>query len=311
MPAIAPLISVVVPVYNAQDFLVDCLSSVAAQEGPFELEVLVVDDGSTDASDAIARRHAGAHCLQQPNRGPGAARNAGIAAARGEFIAFLDADDLWPPGKLAAQLAVLIRQPQAALAFGDCRQFDAGGPWPRTQFEADGLGAAAWPDGEPVPSAYARLLRENFITTGSVLARRSVLAELGGFAEDLRLVEDLDLWLRIACRNPLAWCPQVCLLRRRHEANISRDVEAMSLAYLRVLDRHSAGAGGVTTSDVHALVSREHAHLAELAFARGQSGPARQHARNAFASHRSARTLWLMLRAWAMRTRSVAQEHRR
>ncbi len=303
----ATLISVVVPACNAQDFLAAALSSVAAQRGPFEIEVVVVDDGSTDATAGVARRHAGVACLQQPNRGPAAARNAGIAATRGEFVAFLDADDLWPPGKLAAQLAVLQRHPQAALVFGDCRQFGAGGPWPKTQFEADGLGANTWTTGDIVPDAYRRLLGENFITTGSVLVRRSVLAAVGGFAEDLRLVEDLELWLRIARAHAIAWCDTVCLLRRRHAANASRDAEAMALAYLEVLRRQIPSAGGAVEGDdgpgkprLLALQADEHLHLASLALSRGAAAAARQRAWRSIKCRFGWRAAWLLCRTTIM-----------
>lgn len=266
-----PAVSVVIPAHNAQAYLADCLASVRTQVGEFELETLVVDDGSTDDTAAIAARYPDVKCISQPNRGPSAARNAGVAMARGEFIAFLDADDLWPPGKLAAQLETLRQHDDAAMAFGDCRQFDSSGARPRTEFEASGLGTAAWGAGGLVPNAYERLLAENFITTGSVVLPRAVLAEVGGFAEDMRLAEDLELWLRIACRHPIAWCGQVCLLRRRHAANTSRDAEAMGQAYLDVLNRQGAAAPAAT---IRRLAASEYRRLAKAALAQGQMGQA-------------------------------------
>ena len=270
-----PLVSVVIPAYNAQAYLGACLNSVQAQAGGFELQTIVMDDGSKDATSVVARAHAGVDLLRHPaNRGPSQARNTGITAARGEFVAFLDADDLWPPGKLAAQLAVLQQQPSAALVFGDCRQFDETGPRALTQFESGRLGASAWGTGEIVPDAYMRLLDDNFITTGSVVARRMALTQAGGFAEDLRLVEDLDLWLRISRSHPIAWCSEVCLLRRRHDAHLSRDPEAMSLAYLEVLRRQPASEGGATRGllkQLAMLTAREQLHLADLALRRGRA----------------------------------------
>ena len=124
-PAASPCVSVIIPAYNAAAHLAPCLASVRVQRGDFTLDTLVIDDGSRDDTVAIARGQAGVRVITQANRGPSAARNAGIAATTGEFIAFLDADDLWPVGKLDAQLDVLTRHPDAALAFGDCRQFDA------------------------------------------------------------------------------------------------------------------------------------------------------------------------------------------
>ncbi|MDP1902576.1 MAG: glycosyltransferase [Rubrivivax sp.] len=291
-----PLVSVIIPAYNAQAHLAECLASVSGQVHPFDLEIIVVDDGSADATAEIARRTAGVQCITQPNRGPSAARNVGIGAARGEFIAFLDADDLWPPDKLQAQVRLLQQHPELALAFGDCRQFSAQGPRPRTEFQANRLGPLAWGPGPAVPSAYARLLEVNFITTGSVVVRREVLQEVGGFAEDLRLVEDLDLWLRIAHRHPIGWCGQECLLRRRHSDNISRDAEAIGLAYLEVLARHAAtwqpGEAAALGVDAGRLASREYLNLAELARLSGKPGTAWSYLWHSLAAHPGPRTLW-------------------
>jgi glycosyltransferase involved in cell wall biosynthesis len=273
-----PRVSAVIPAYNAQAHIGACLDSVLSQSGPFALEVIVVDDGSADDTLHIVRQRAGVQCIAQPNAGPSAARNTGIAAASGEFVAFLDADDLWPPGKLAAQLQILQAQPEAALVSGDCRQFDAGGWRERTEFGPERFGHAAWGAGRLVPRAYARLLENNFITTGSVVARRTALVEAQGFDPGLRLAEDLDLWLRIARRHPIAWCEQECLHRRRHDSNISRDAQAVGLAYLEVLARHAAswepGAAERLGVDAAQLAAGEYLHLADLAAAGGQAGTA-------------------------------------
>jgi glycosyltransferase involved in cell wall biosynthesis len=280
-----PQVSVVVPAHDAAAYLGECLDSVAAQRG-VALEVIVVDDGSRDATAALAQARAGVRCLRQPQRGPAAARNAGIAAARAPLVAFLDADDLWPPAALASALAVLQREPEAALVFGDCRQFDAGGPHPRTLFEDGGFGAAAWGKGTRVPQAHARLLEANFITTGAVVARRAVLQALGGFDEGLRLVEDLDLWLRVAHAHPLAWHPQLALLRRRHAANVSRDADAMSLAWLEVLERERRRHAPLAPALAAALARQragERLQLAQRALARGDAAQAAAQARRALA----------------------------
>jgi glycosyltransferase involved in cell wall biosynthesis len=270
----AARVSVVIPAYNTEAYLEECLESVRAQRGPFELEIVVVDDGSTDRSAEVASRHGGVRVLRQPNCGPAAARNRGIAATSGEFVAFLDADDLWPAAALAARLEVLQRHPEAGLVFGDCRQFEEQSPWPRTLFDMGSWGLSAWGDGGTVPDAYARLLEENFITTGSVVVRRRVLEEARGYAEDLRLVEDLDLWLRIARRHTIAWCARVCLLRRRHGANTSSDAEAMSLAYLEVLRRQRAAEGPDGERAISArlarLAAQEYMHLSAIALRRHQ-----------------------------------------
>lgn len=303
MTTSSPLVSVVIPAFNAQTYLADCLASVQAQRGEFGMEVFVVDDGSTDGTAGIAQRHPGVTLLRQPNRGPSAARNAGIEAAGGEFVAFLDADDLWPEGKLAAQLAVLQRHPEAGLVFGDCQQFNAERRWPQTEFEAAHLGGAAWGNDETVPDAYPRLLTNNFITTGSVVVRRSVLAGVGGFAEDLRLVEDLDLWLRIALRHRIAWSSHLCLLRRRHAANTSCDAEAMGLAYLNVLGRQPSSDDlprGMPNPELKLHAAREYMSLSELALGRGDMRTAWQRAWRGVATRGTLHGAWQLGRASMM-----------
>ena len=295
-----PLITIIIPAYNAEAHLAECLSSVKHEAAAFAHETIVVDDGSADATAAIARRHAGVRCITQVNAGPSAARNRGIAESRGEFVAFLDSDDLWPVGKLEAQIRILRAYPGIALMFGDCRQFDAKGPYPRTEFHANRLGEAAWGPGPAVPDAYERLLDVNFITTGSVVVRRAVLQDVGGFAEDLRLVEDLELWLRIARRYPIGWCDGLCLLRRRHDANISRDAEAMAMAYLEVLRRHSeAWSDGDMASmrlDEGKFASRKYLYMAELAASQGKPGTAARRAWASLASNPRPKTLWRIVK---------------
>jgi glycosyltransferase involved in cell wall biosynthesis len=133
-----PQVSVVIPVYNAIDHIEECLASVINQRTPFSLEVIVVDDGSTDGTLEKLRSTSGLTCLAQSNRGPATARNSGIRHARGEYIAFLDADDLWPESKLQKQVELLQRHPDAAMCFGDCRQFKDKHWWPHTLFEEGG-----------------------------------------------------------------------------------------------------------------------------------------------------------------------------
>jgi glycosyltransferase involved in cell wall biosynthesis len=295
--AAAPLVSVVIPAHDSARYLDECLGSVFAQQGEFELQVIVVDDASSDGTARVARAHDKVELIRfDENRGPSAARNAGIAAARGEFVAFLDSDDRWPEGKLAAQLAVLQVEPAAALVFGDCRQFDERGPRPRTEFEAAGLGTATWGSGRLVPQAYERLLEANFVTTGSVVVRRTALAAAGGFAEELRLVEDLDLWLRLARHAPIAWCAHECLERRRHDANISRDAEALGLAYLEVLRRHApggaAGNTGALETRIRRLAAHEWLHLADLARVRGDTASAWRRLRRGIAGHAAPSLQW-------------------
>lgn len=289
-----PSISVVIPAYNAWQHLTECLESVFRQEVASAFEIIVVDDGSTDGTRDCLSAFPSVVYLAQTNRGPAAARNAGIARSRGTFIAFLDADDLWPAGKLQKQIGMLQQHPDAAMCFGDCRQFEDKDPWPQTLFEENRQDVSLWGAGPYLPEAYARLLTANFITTGSVVVRRQVLEALGGFDASLRRVEDLELWLRLARRHPILWCKDVCLLRRRHADNASGDAEAMSLAYLEVLKRQQVcGAADLARQGIalSALIAREYREMAERALAGRHSGRAMRWAWHSFTSQPNLRAL--------------------
>ncbi len=295
----------VIPAYNAEAHIEECIESVAAQQVDFATELIVVDDGSTDNTWALLSKHAGSIRLRQGNRGPAAARNAGVRQARGDFVAFLDADDSWPAGKLQLQVDLMRQHPDAAMCFGDCRQFDDGGWWPQTLFEEGGYGDSTGGRGPYLPDAYSRLLDGSFLTTGSVVVRRAVLEAVGGFAEDLRLVEDLDLWLRIARLHPILWCKAVCLLRRRHAHNISREQEAMSLAYLDVLLRQQTLYGAELSRkriDLDLLIAREYRQLAERALADRRPKDAMRWSWRSFATRPALRALWSLSRSALQRS---------
>ena len=289
------LVSAIIPAYNAIDHIEACLASVFSQRTQFALQAIAINDGSTDGTLEKMRSVPRLTCLTQGNLGPGAARNAGIKQAQGEYIAFLDADDVWPQGKLQNQIELLQRHPDAAMCFGDCRQFEGEQQRPHTLFEEGGYGERAWGQGPYVPDAYAQLLQNNFITTGSVVVRRQVLEALGGFDEGLRLVEDLELWLRIARHHPIIWCKDVCLLRRRHSGNTSREAEAMSLAYLEVLKRQKAYCGAELAGrdiDLNSLAAREYREMAERALTGRRSRDAMRWAWQSFTTQPSLRALW-------------------
>jgi len=216
-------ITAVIPAYNSAAYITQALDSIAAQTRPVS-EIIVVDDGSTDDTADLVRNWAGPVPLSlvtQKNQGPSAARNRGIRAADGDWIAFLDADDQWTPTKIEEQCAALARHPTLALVASDMAETDSSGKitTPSVLDQHDLLGFFEELDGAPLPDALAALLRKNFIPTGTVLARRSVLLETGPFNPRIRYGEDLELWARIAARHPLTCLPRVHMLRRRHESN--------------------------------------------------------------------------------------------
>jgi GT2 family glycosyltransferase len=229
----APRASIIIPVYNLRDFVGDAIESALAQTLPREqFEVIVVDDGSTDGSDDVIRRflpHVRAQ--RQANRGLSAARNAGIHAARGAFLAFLDADDRFLPEKLAASLAVFAARPELGLVYSGVRYIDARGaalpPRGGTTQEGDLLPA---------------LLLGNLIHPNAVVVRREPVERAGGFDESLTSLEDWDLWLRLSAAG-LRWG---CLDRPLAEYRIRADAMHQNRARmaentLRVLDKLFAG----------------------------------------------------------------------
>ncbi|HEY9193780.1 MAG TPA: glycosyltransferase family A protein [Methyloversatilis sp.] len=261
-------LSVIIPAHNAARWIAEAIDSVHAQALTPAPDIIVVTDRCSDDTAALALA-AGARVIDAPAPGPAAARNVGVAASRTPFIAFLDADDLWPPDSCAARLALLDATPDAALVFGDCLQFDDDGArhmHAQTLFAQSSLDEGFFGDGTLVVRALDKLLDADFVTTGTVIMRRTAFDALGGFDTSLRMVEDLDLWLRAATHFPLLWHPQTALLRRRHGSNLSRDTRAMQLAYIDVLARLSAlPQARHLAKRIAALQRREHFSLARAA----------------------------------------------
>ncbi len=170
----APMVSVIIPVLDGERFLAEAIDSVTSQTYR-PLEVIVVDDGSNDESAAIGAK-CGARVLRRPHRGVSAARNAGIAAAHGELIALLDADDRWPANRLAVQVERLLQRPELGFVLGRARMFLEPGA-PRPEWFTDELAAGA-----------------STLALGTILATREAFDRIGAFDESLDISEDLD-WL--------------------------------------------------------------------------------------------------------------------
>ncbi len=312
-PGDPPLVSVVIPAFNAADHIDACLASVAAQVGHFRLEILVVDDGSTDATPLRLVSWAGQdpriRVLAQANAGPSAARNRGIAAAHGDLVALLDADDLWTEGKLPMQLETLDRHPEAALVFGDVRLFDGQGPSPTTFFQRERLDEAFFGTPDLVDEPYRKLLHINYIPTGSVVLRRPCLAASGLFDEGLRHVEDMDLWFRIAHDHPIAYTPYLCQLKREHAGNTSADVERMTLAFVEVLRRQGVRHGAEIRRlgfHIGARVGLEYCLLGDRCLRQGRPGEARRWYLRALPHWPSPRPVWYWLCSLARGNRGTA-----
>lgn len=234
----AARISVVIPAYNRARFLVKAIESIRAQSHACA-EIVVVDDGSTDDTLAVVQRlGSGIRYLRQDNAGPSHARNRGVREASGDLVAFLDTDDRWLPGKIEAQLRVLQARPDVALVVTDEAMESADGQiTAASNFARHGVDRR-FPEtlDSVVPDAPRQLLATNFISTSTVLARRDMLVEQGGFDTRLRYGEDLELWLRIAARHPIACLRQVHAVRVTHGGNTTADIEPMLRGYVELAE---------------------------------------------------------------------------
>ncbi|HEX4034419.1 MAG TPA: glycosyltransferase family A protein [Solirubrobacteraceae bacterium] len=212
----APLVSVIVPAYQAERFIEETLDSAANQDYP-AVEVIVVDDGSTDRTAVFAAGR-DVRVLQQPHRGPAAARNTGLAAAAGEFIAVLDADDLWPSDRLSLQVDFLERNRELGLVLGLTDVFLNPGEEPPAHW----FGLT---HGKPIAAV-----------AGTMLVRREVFATVGTYDESLWKCEDIEWLARVKDAGIAAGALDRVVLRYRiHAANTSRDTEANKAVLLRVL----------------------------------------------------------------------------
>ncbi|MEO8680123.1 MAG: glycosyltransferase family A protein [Vicinamibacterales bacterium] len=227
-----PKVSVIIPAYNAEDFIREAVDSALAQTHK-DLEVIVIDDSSTDDTPAILMGYGDRiRVHRQANTGVAGARNTGARLSTGEWLAFLDADDVWRPAKVEHQLAVS----QSAVSYTDRFNFGARGDLPVVQSQVTPLLSG---------DVFAPLmLRGNFITVSSVMMRRDAFIELGGFFHQPGGCEDCDLWLRAAERHHFCVCREPLVGYRFTATSMSRNYRAMAPARQSVVSRALALARG-------------------------------------------------------------------
>lgn len=216
-PRSEPRVSVVIPAYNVEGKVEETIEAVAAQTYR-DFELIVVDDGSTDTTPAVLERCAAKwpwmSWLRQDNAGASVARNAGVKHARGEYIALLDADDLWLPEKLAEQMPLFDLAPTPDVVYADKMDFpDALRHGDRTLFQQK-------------PPARGWILPQyfmgNFILTSSAVVRKAAYNAVAGFDPDLRFVEDVDFFMRLAEHHRFDYVDKVLVRYRLHPASESR-----------------------------------------------------------------------------------------
>jgi glycosyltransferase involved in cell wall biosynthesis len=239
MSSVRPLVSVIIPAYNGQSYIAAAIESVLAQTYS-DWELIVVDDGSQDRTAEVVRAYGNdVRYVYQENQDVAAARNRGVREARGVWIAFLDQDDFFLPEKLALQVAMAVRNPNAAIVHGGWQIVDA----------CVGVMSSVEPwQGLPVLDMEAWLLWKP-VFLGAMLLRRDWLERVGGFDVQFRQASDVDLVLRLVLMGSEAvWVRRAVVGYRQHDRNVSRNALEQVAECEVVLDGvfgRSAGLEGV------------------------------------------------------------------
>lgn len=223
-----PRVSVIIPTYRHRDFVLETLASVFEQTMS-DYEVIVVNDGSPDdTADVLAPlvRSGRIAYFEQSNQGQSRARNFGIGRARGEYLAFLDDDDLWPADKLQWQVEYLDANPEVGLVGGTLQMIDE-------------RGAPGWRGRVRPTITFESLFLENpFLSPGQTLIRTALLQELGGMNASIWGADDWDLWFRIAKVREIVMLDRLALYYRIHPGNASKQTARLIAACRATADLH-------------------------------------------------------------------------
>ncbi|MFT3781733.1 MAG: glycosyltransferase family A protein [Nibricoccus sp.] len=250
-------VSVVIPTYNRARLLEEALQSAFAQSfQPYE--IIVVDDGSTDDTEATALRLGEkVRYIRQKNAGPSAARNNGIRSANGDFIAFLDSDDLWPKDRLERQMAALEKHPDLDFLFGLEAKFTSEQQFEACEIQDQELRGILESLDCVIPDPFGLLIRENYIPTSSVLFRKSRFESVGPIDERLNQAEDYDFWFRFAAQGcRFGFVNAVLSFRRMHDGNLVNQFAKRTAATIEVLRRYEN-----VSPNNHALLAKRIADL--------------------------------------------------
>jgi cellulose synthase/poly-beta-1,6-N-acetylglucosamine synthase-like glycosyltransferase len=291
-----PLVSVVIPAYQAAHSIVATLDSVLAQTFP-DYEIIVVNDGSPDSQqlETVLEPYRGRiSYVSQENQGPGGARNTAIRMARGEYVAFLDADDLWEPDHLRMQLAVLRANPSIDMVYADARIFGDVPEQGRTVMEF------CPSEGEVTFESLVR--RRCTVHICVSLVRRQMLLDAGLFDPAFRGTEDIDMWLRIAKRGGrITYQRRVLGSYRRQPGSLSADPVRLIEGLIAVLAK-AARDPNATPAERELIEQECHFHRARLtlekgkrAFLAGRNDTAISDLKQANAHYKSAKLTMILL----------------
>jgi glycosyltransferase involved in cell wall biosynthesis len=222
-----PEVSVIIPAYNSARYLRDAVDSVLAQTFK-DLEVLVIDDGSTDDTESVMRRYGSpVRYIPQQNGGVSAARNRGIGESLGTYVAFLDADDVWYRDKLERQMAALKKQARCRAC---CSAFTV------VDSELEPIGVTRSQQREPTLEGL--LTCGNLVGTPStVVSERSLFENAGRFDTTLSQCADWDMWIRLAAETDFLYIDRPLAAYRQHPANMSRNPSLLERDSLAVLEK--------------------------------------------------------------------------
>lgn len=256
-----PLISVIIPNYNYGRYLAQAIDSALAQTYA-KVEVIVVDDGSTDESHEVLGRYGEKiRWLSQENQGVSAARNRGVEESRGEILAFLDSDDLWLPAKLERQARLLLSDTELGLVHCGYVEFDDDGNLLKEHLD----GMEGW-----VAAEMLRLQRPVVLGGGSAaIMTRRAFNEVGGFDRRLTHGEDWDLYFRVARQYKVGFVPEVLVRYREHGVNCHLNVRRTERSWMLAFDKAFAGADPELRGIRRACYGKLHSILAGSFFRAG------------------------------------------
>ena len=284
----SPRFSVIIPAYNRERFIGECVRSALEQRYPAE-EVIVVDDGSTDRTRQVVRDVPGASTVRyqnQENQGPSVARNYGASLAKGDWLAFLDADDVWKPDKLSIQAEYVRKHPEAAMFWCDVEYIDESG---------GALEPVDWKD-RLSPLMFNRPMCP---VPSVVILRKDVFALLGGFNPLMRCYEDGEFFMRVAAQFPIHFIDRVLVRYRCHPSQLHRNVRARATSWpfmYQLLAEHwrDDPAKQTTLLKVSASI---HTYLGKHFLRAGNYREARRHFR---LSYEQDPVSWTNLRRWGL-----------
>jgi glycosyltransferase involved in cell wall biosynthesis len=228
-------ISVIIPVYNRADVIGRAVDS-ALNQTLKPIEIIVVDDGSTDDPEKVLNKYGDeVRLIKQSNAGPSAARNHGISAAEGEYIAFLDSDDAWLPDKLERQVSMIVSDKVSFLITDSCGF--SGCSQKSTTFQKSIFTDLLQQKYPFVKDCFEMLVEQNFIHLSTVVIEKKWLADAGGFDEKMNVAEDTDLWLRLSLHHQIGIIPEVLAMRDFREDKLSGDKEKEFTGRIRIFEK--------------------------------------------------------------------------